>query len=66
MFILFSSHTVVFYSIVLHSNDEEHSVTLDQLDNINGLPLSKKDATIKSAVIRRRQKQENLFSQFDL
>lgn len=34
------------YSIVLHSNDEEHSVPIEQLENINGLPLSMRDDVI--------------------
>ncbi len=39
---------IVLYVITLHSNDEEHTVPLE---NSNGLPLSKKDATIDAKVI---------------
>ena len=45
-------HTfLVLYSIILHSNDEERTVPLDQLEGLNGLTLSKKDATIDADVI---------------
>ena len=37
--------TSVLYVIALHSNDEEHTVPLSQLENLSGLPLPK-DATI--------------------
>ena len=43
--------TLVLYVIALHSNDEEHTVPLSQLENLNGLPLAKKDATIDTDVI---------------
>ena len=44
------THHLVFYAIVLHSN-EEHTVPLIQLEDHNGLALSKKDATIDASVI---------------
>ena len=37
--------------IVLHSNDEEHTVPLNQLEDQNGLSLSTKDATIGANVV---------------
>ena len=43
--------TLVLYVIALHSNDEEHTVPLSQVENLNGLPLPKKDATIDTDVI---------------
>ena len=42
---------LVLYDMVLHSNNEEHTVPLSQLEHINGLALSKKDATIDTDVI---------------
>ena len=42
---------LVRYSIVLHSNNEEQSVPLDELENTSGLPLSKKEALIDTEVI---------------
>ena len=48
---LLHSPLTVLYAIVLHSNDEEHTVPLNQLENFNGLTLSKKDATIDAKVI---------------
>lgn len=43
--------TSVLYVIALHSNDEKHTASLSQLENLNGLPLPKEDATIDANVI---------------
>ena len=39
------------YSIVVHSNNEEQSVPLDELENTSGLPLSEKEALIDTEII---------------
>ena len=45
------AHHLVLYAIILHSNEEEHTVPLNQLEDHSGLALSKKDATIDASVI---------------
>ena len=42
---------LVLYAIVLHSNNEEHTVPSSQLEDFNGLALSKKDVTMDTDVI---------------
>ena len=41
------THNLVLYAIILHSNNEKHTVPLNQLENLNGLALSK-DTTINA------------------
>ena len=41
----------VLYAIVLHTNEEEHTVPLEALENTTGLPLQKEEAVIDQEVV---------------
>ena len=44
------AHTVL-YTIVLHTNEGEHTVPLEALGSTAGLPLQKKEAVIDEEVV---------------